>query len=220
MRFIKESKEKKDFQHLVLDTVKNTPSPFIIFAVDDDIITAAIDIEDAAKAMAKQSAYTFLFRLGKNITAHTAHPFHSLVENDKMLWVLQNGTRQWRYGHNVDYSMYYKKDILADLGSFSFQAPNSMEEGWNRLFYTDTGKRLIAWSLSAHRKALCYTKSKITNIPLNLVNQEIKNAHLEGYPKEQLLAKYLQGERMDIEKFTDLLPINTHIFVHPAFTTP
>jgi len=220
VQFTKESKEKKNFKQLTVDIIKNTPSPFIIFAVDDDIITAPIDIEDAAYAMVEQNAYVFIFRLGKNITSHTSLPFHTQIGNDKMAWVLQNGKRQWRYGHNVDYSMYCKQEILAGLETLPFQAPNSMEDKWNKLFYTNIGKRQIAWSLNAHKKALSYTESKITNIPLNLVNQEIQNAHLEGYPKEELLARYLNGERIDIKEFTKILPTNTHIFVHPTFITP
>jgi hypothetical protein len=217
VHFHREEKNKKHFKKQVLDIVESSPSPFILFAVDDDIVTGSIDIEDAAKALETQNAYAFLFRLGKNIALPEKLPYHSLVGKDKIAWVLQNGKRHWRYGHNLDYTLYNKAHILADLQALSFQAPNSFEEQWNLLLYTSIAKRAFPLSVKAHRKVLSYTESKITNIPLNLVNKEIINAHMEEYPKEELLEKYLGGEKIDVKEFAGILPLHTHIFVYPRF---
>ncbi len=69
VEFLKQSKNPRaDFKALTLKAINFTNEPFVLFAVDDIIITRSINLDDCVAALEKENAYGLFFRLGKNIT--------------------------------------------------------------------------------------------------------------------------------------------------------
>ncbi|GAB4226055.1 MAG: hypothetical protein Tsb0021_01660 [Chlamydiales bacterium] len=215
---------ENNFKSLVLQAIKDSPSDFLIFAVDDDIITSKIDISHSVKAMIDHRAYAFLFRMGNNIMYSNRNtplkiPYQTIPEEDMRLWVVKNGQEAWHYVHNVDFSMYSKKEILPVLENLSFIAPNSFEEAWNRVCFVSLFGRLKDWTKFNFKKCLCYSKSKLINIPINLVNEEIVNPNLSQshYSKEALLSLFFDGVTIDVDAYHEYFPQTVHVMIDPQF---
>ena len=62
---------KQDFKPLVLKSVfsKNSRAPYVMFAVDDIIVSGPVDLQYCVDALKVSKAYAFFLRLGKNITS-------------------------------------------------------------------------------------------------------------------------------------------------------
>ena len=102
--------------------------------------------------------------------------------------------------NNVDMTIYRKKDIKSSLKSIEYIHPNSFEAKW-------------AGQATKKSKGICFTESKILNIPLNLVNQS-SNRVMDSHSPKELLKKYLKGYKIDISK----IPQNNrspHVEVDP-----
>ena len=58
----------QDFKPLTLSAVFESPSPYIIFAVDDIVVKENVDLTECISALEKYNAYGFYLRNGTNLT--------------------------------------------------------------------------------------------------------------------------------------------------------
>lgn len=68
--FIKQSEDhpKKEFKSLVLKSIFDSPSQYILFGVDDIIVKDFVDFKFCMEMMERTKAYGFYLRFGKNIS--------------------------------------------------------------------------------------------------------------------------------------------------------
>jgi len=222
--FLKEgSDEENHFKSLTIHAIKNTPSDFVLFACDDDIVTDDINLKDAVHALVENKAYVFQLRLGTNITSpnrkNNTKPYCVNPRNDLMLWTVKNASGLWHYVNNLEFSIYNKTEILPTLQELTFYAPNTMEAHWAESLFVNLLGKLKDWSATSFKKSLCYTKGKLFGMPLNLVNEEIVNEHLnqERYSKENMLEQFLHGEIIDIDHYRGYTSDHVHMMIEPVF---
>jgi hypothetical protein len=204
---------KEDFQPLFLDATfgKSSPAPYVIFLVDDIIVTDYIDLNECAQKKEQYKAWGFFLRLGKNIIYHyacndrrsTPPPKGYAAEGRYFIWNLCNGKINWCMPNNVDITLYKKKEIELTLKHLIFSNPNLLAQRWERKI---TGKEI----------GISYEYSKAINIPLNRVGP-LTNRIISGYSQKSLLEKFLQGFRLDISPFFQARNSSYHVEMHPQF---
>lgn len=188
-----------DFRKLTLDVLDNNATEYVLFAVDDIIVTGAIDISDSIRHLQRSHAYGFYMRLGENITecymtrtAYLGIPKCKLVHDQVLKWRISDGFGDWNYPNTLDMTLYPKNKILPTIKKLEFSSPNKFEAAWDRAGKTDG---------SYNAQGLCYLQSKIINIPFNLVQNDYSaNRHMT-YSKEDFLKLFNDNKRIDVEKY-------------------
>lgn len=205
VRFIAQGIEpSKDFKKLTLAAAFDTPNPYLLFAVDDIIVTDRIDLAHASEQLEATGAYGFFFRLGlhHNYCYMNKEPMPvpdmREVAQGVYQWKFWQGTGEWGYPNSLDMVLYRKRDIAHELQTMrwpesvekiTFTSPNRMEAIW-----------AAQWARSPdERTGLCYANASIINIPANLVQDlALHNRHGQLYSAEQLLELFLAGKKIDI----------------------
>lgn len=181
---------KEDFKPLVMRAVLTSKSPYIAFAVDDIIVKDHVDLAECSSALQSLGAWGFYLRLGKNITHcymqnKDVHlPPLTPWKNDVYSWAFAHAEGDWGYPNSVDMTIFSKDMIQKDLEKIEFHSPNSMESNW-------------AQKSKKKKMGICYSVSKIVNVPLNLVNHST-NKNMGSSEVKELLRHFQAGLKMDI----------------------
>lgn len=202
---------KQNFKpHLMTMLKKHAPSGYLAFAVDDIVVKDEIDFDECATYLERYNAEGLHLRMGLNLNYCYPHkcaqplPPHEVVEGDLCRWVFGKGTDDWKYPHSIDLCVYRTAQVVRDLSKLHFENPYSLENEWAaRPDFKKTG--------------LCYKVSKIVNFPLNLVSEGHLNRHMTEYPPEGLLAKFLEGKKMDIKPVYQIENLSAHMDYYPTF---
>lgn len=211
---VQSSNPQEDFKPLVLYTVnsKTSPCSYIMFGVDDMIVTDSVDLEECTRALENHKAWGFFLRLGKNISKcymqnnkKVALPPLKKCKNKMLLWQFATGKEDWKYPNNVDMTIYRKKDIQSFLTKGQYVNPNTFEALWSQ-----------RWA-DFKKKGLCFDHSKVLNIPINLVHQSYRNRYNHSYTVEELLVKFQNGLKIDISKFYKIKNDSVHVEYEPEF---
>ena len=204
---------KKDFKTLTMKTLKASPHEYILFAVDDMIVTDFVDLSYTASILKKHKAYGFYLRLGKNITFHYIRnkkeklPPLKHVIDDIFSWKFTHGQYYWRYPNTVDMTIYKKRNITKTFKSLNFYNPNSLESAWQK----QKGQVI-------DQQALCYKYSKVINIPVNRVQNTSRNKHMHSFTPKQLLDFFNQGLKIDLQPLFKIKNKSAHIAHNITFT--
>ncbi len=208
---IKEQFGPHDFKQITLQSLNELPHKYILFAVDDIIITDTIDLDYCIKTMQRFDAYGFYLRMGKNCTLGYPQPHRVSLpifkfDNEGLcVWHFNEGSCDWGYPHTVDMTLYKKEDILHDLRTLEYSAPNTLEGHW-----AGTSRAIM------HRLGVCFEHSRMINIPMNRVQNEVHNYNM-GISPEKLLQIFNEGKKIDILKFYKIDNNNSHMDAWPAF---
>jgi len=187
------SDPQKDFKPLTLKASFDSPSDYIIFAVDDIIVKDFIDLSKSIELLEETNAYGLYFRLGLHLTRcyslNTAQaiPVHDHVIDDVYSWKFKNGTCDWRYPNTVDMTLYRKKDIESTFRRMNYTAPNYLECCW-------AGR--TNWIHNSI--GLFHNETKIVNLPLNRVQDRFRNRTMNAFSAKELLDIFNQGLKIDI----------------------
>lgn len=203
----------QDFKPLVIKTVFETPSAYVLFAVDDIVVKGSIDLDRCIAVLEKYGAYAFFLRLGLNLNycypLNCVQPVPKLTheEQDVVSWRFCDGSCDWAYPHTVDMTLYRKCDIESDLKSLSYHTPNQFEGVWS-------GRARAVME----RKGLCFANSKMVNLPLNRVQHDFNNRAMQ-ISTQELLELFVAGKKMDIEKLSCIDNKSAHMEHVPTFIT-
>ena len=206
------SNPAQDFKPLTLKATFESPSSYIIFAVDDIVVKDTVDMGQCIDALEKYGAYGFFLRLGKNLnycySMKHPQPVPRLKqeEQDIYSWRFSESILDWRYPLTVDMTLYRKKDIEGDFRVISYHTPNRLEGMWccriNRV---------------VHQRGLCFDVSKVVNLPLNLVQREELGNPAMNISIHELQAQFNAGKKMDIAKLHDVDNKSAHMEYVPTF---
>jgi hypothetical protein len=201
---MQQAEDGSDFRPLVLDTLeRKIDVSHIVFGVDDIIVTAPIDLAQGMASLAKTGAYGLYYRLGKNTTycymAKEEQGVPPLIELGDSLyaWQFSAGKCDWDYPNTVDFTLFRKRDVLADLSLIPFNTPGWLEARWSGLASHD-------------RVGLVYERSSIVNIPLNVINDQFGNAHMASHTAETLHQAFMSGKKIDITPLQGIAPLSAH----------
>lgn len=200
----------KDFKPLVLDAIKQSPSPHLIFAVDDIVIKDFVDLSKCIQMLEKTKAYGFYLRLGLHVNycymedAFQKIPAHIPLENGVLAWNFSLAEYDWAFANTLDMALYRKADLLPILEKISYKHPDRLEQSW------------ASHRKKAHAIGLCFESSKIVNLPLNIVNPS-DCRHSNSMTTEELLVKWKEGMKIDIDPLFQVQNLSPHIDYNPTF---
>lgn len=203
---------RADFKPLTMAAIFDSPSEHVIFAVDDIVVKDFVDLSHSIAVMEKEEAYVFHIRMGQNLnwcySLNEKQPLPPMrqVDKDVFAWVFADGTQDWNYPHSVDMGLFRKKDIRAVFESLSFESPNTLEGRWADLAGPIMG-----------RTGLCYTSTKVVNLPLNVVQSTHKNRNMQLFTPDELLAKFNEGKKIDIAPLFQIVNEAVHTVYTPTF---
>lgn len=210
--FIKQGHEpRKDFKPLVMKTVFDSSSEYILFGVDDMIVKDDVDLSQCMSVMEKTGAYGFYLRFGRHIN----HSYQASTEQkvpdpiplsgDIYAWDVKKGDLDWGFANTVDMTLYRKKDLKSSFESFGFKTPTVLEFGWAKHQPKDA-------------IGLYFERSKVVNIPLNVI-VKTGNPHMNYLTPEELLVKFNQHLKFDIEPLYQVENPSPHYEYFPEFIT-
>lgn len=210
--FVKQSEKepKRDFKPLLLKILAKSPSPYVLFGVDDIIVKDSVDLKNCMEMMEKTGAYGFYLRFGKHIQfcyqSGQPQPVPESVPLTQNIyaWNIKKGSGDWGYPNSLDMTLFRKKDLREPFRKMKYKTPNSLEFIWA--------------TEHAPEKAvgLYFEHSKIVNIPLNIVGKT-GNPHMNFSSVDELLCKFNEGWKIDIEPLHAILNSSPHFEFEPKF---
>jgi glycosyltransferase involved in cell wall biosynthesis len=211
VRFIVQSQNpKKDFKNHVLKILFDSPSEYILFGVDDIVMKDFVDLKGCMSLLEKTDAYGFYLRFGKHIRycyqfkqPQEVPPSVSLAP-DVYAWDLKRAEGDWAFPNNLDMTLFRKSQIRTAFETMKYKTPNSLEFNWAKEY---APKRAVG---------LYFDLSKMVNIPLNVVSQT-GNPHMNYLDPQELLAKFNQGLKIDIEPLYKVENSSPHFDYIPEF---
>jgi hypothetical protein len=213
--FLKQGiKPAQDFKQLTLSAIFNYPSPYVLFGVDDIIVKDYTNLHDCIQLMETNTAYGFFLRLGLHLSCcyplenrpQPIPPYQEETE-DVISWQFSSGLYDWRYPHTLDMTLYRKQDIKMDFESMHYIAPNPLEGEWH-----SRAAKIM------HRRGLCFKRSKIVNIPMNLVQTIWTGSiNMGTLSPSYLLDLFSKGKRIDFEALFQINNPSAHINYEPSF---
>lgn len=203
-----------DFKPLLFDLLFGKfghDAEYVVFAVDDIILTDQIDLCKDLENLQEAQAYALYYRLGSHLNycymLNVPQPVPSLTkfENDYFTWNFSEGFGDWGYPNSVDFCLYRKADIKPALESIDFSSPSNLEGNWARL-----GAR--------NPIGLCCNRAKIVNIPMNIVSQAgWGNRATHSFSTRDLNRYFLEGFKIDISPFYQVMNDSAHVDCIPDF---
>jgi len=211
VRFVFQSSDtKRDFKPLLLKTVFDSPSAFVLFGVDDQVVTDFADLKGCMEMMEKTGAYGFYLRLGQQITHSYQCGREQSVPQSVSLgqgiyaWNIHIGHSDWEFPNTLDMTLYRKRDLKTAFEKMRYKTPNSLEFSWGRQFHPE------------REIGLYFAHSKAVNIPLNIVSPT-GNPHMNYLSIAELLSKFEQGLKIDIDSLYRVDNSSPHIEHYPEF---
>ena len=204
-----------DFKTLTLQALTKSTSPYVVFAVDDNIVKDVINLHECIEWLEHENAYGFYLKMGLNLdycyTENAAQvlPPKKQVSADVFSWEFDLGEKDWHYPNTVDMTLYRKEDLLFLFESLEYTNPNLLEGRWAEWWVVHKAPSPIG---------LFYDSSKILNIPLNKV-QSVNplNRDMNLYTPQELLEKFEAGFKMDISPLYLMNNKAVHTEYEPTF---
>lgn len=205
-KFIKQSGEnpRGDYKQHTIDSIFNTPSDYMLFGVDDIVVTGYIDLNECVKALEDTHAYGFYLRLGKNITQclklniETPLPNLEPINQNVFKWQFESAMGDWNYPNSMDMTILRKADIKDYMFNLNYNTPNTLEALWSN--YAD---------LSKH--GLCFEYAKIVNLQFNVVQDDWRYVIEKNIDTAFFLEKCNQGLKLDISDLYQMRNTAPHV---------
>lgn len=198
--------EQTSFRENVLEMLEAIKASKTIFFTDDDVFIENVDMQDYAKF--DTDCFFPSLRLGLNLkkcyTYQKAQPIPMKAEGiinepDKFCWQMQKGKYDWAIPFSVDGNLFSTKEITLLSKNIKFSSPNTFET--NLLPFT---------KIFNNRYGVCYTKSRLVNIPCNMVQTDtLGNVHGTIH-QDLLLEKWNEGLQIDRDAFAGIINESAH----------
>jgi FkbM family methyltransferase len=209
---------EKNFKHDLLSILGSYD--YVLFLVDDNLFFKEFYSADIIGALRNNlDAIGFSLRLGRNTTycymlssPQNLPDFQSLEKNIlKFDWT--HSEYDYGYPLEVSSSVYRVYDLLPVLKRIDFSNPNTLE------YMLDQHKHLFR---ELAGQLLCFANSVTFCNPINIVQTAWQNrvSNNKNYSAKSLAAKFDQGYRLDLKKYSGFVPNSCHQEVALTFTIP
>lgn len=203
-----------DFKTLTVQAIEQSPSDYVIFAVDDNIAKDTFSLHECINWLEQTNAYGFYLKLGTHLdycyteNAPQQVPPLTHVQDDIFSWDFESGEKDWHYPNTVDMTLYRKKDLISLFKSLEYTNPNFLESKWAAWWVQHKAPSPIG---------LFYENSKILNIPINKVQTVYLNRDMNLYTPEELLEKFEAGYKINILPLHQMKNKAVHTEYEPLF---
>lgn len=212
VQFIEQREAMPSIKPHLQKILEESQDSYLMFGVDDIVVTEEIDLQDCVRAMEEHDAYSFYLRLGKNITQcytlsiHQDFPNPPLQEVEKGIfsWAFGQGQYDWNYPNSMDMTIFRKSDVITELLTLDYLTPNYLDAAWSR-------------HVNPAFKGLCYEHSKMVNIPLNLVQENKEMRNMQFFSTTELLDEFNIGFKIDIDDLYKFNNNSPHMHYIPKF---
>jgi len=202
---------KSDFKRLTIEALNQCTSKYMMFAVDDIIVKDFCDLKECTNALNHTQAYAFYLRLGLHVTECYSEnrsqglPRTVYLYDDVYAWRFATGNGDWGYPHSVDMTIVRTSKIKKQIQKLDFNTPNTLEAVW-------------AWKGNPpmQKFGLCFSASKMVNLPLNIVQSDYKNRNME-YSANDLHHHFKQGQKINIVPLQGIKNRSAHMEYSPTF---
>jgi hypothetical protein len=192
-------------------------SDFVCFLVDDTMFVADFTLAEVRASLeARQTALGFSLRLGTNTkysytrdTVQSLPPFQP-VSHRVLAFRWDDAAHNFAYPLEVSSSVYRLGQLLPTLLRVRFRNPNTLESALAAAadgFAPD------------HDELLCFRQSVAFSNPVNKVQNDYDNrsAGTSAYTAESLADLFDRGERIDVIRYSGLIPEGPHYEVPLEF---
>lgn len=189
------------FRKSLIDLLDRLDSEKITFFVDDIIITGNIDWNKLSRFDCSKVVPSL--RLNENLercyTVNDIQQKPPMKRSEGLIWwVWKEGDYDWGYPLSVDGNVFDLKEIREIIKNTNFKAPNTLELNLQQYKHR-----------FSNRLGCCFVDSKIVNIPVNRVQNEIANIHGNIHQNE-LLKYWNEGKRIDFKAYAGFKNISAH----------
>lgn len=185
------------FKRQLSEIIEQLNAPYLMFAVDDIVITDKIDVIHCCKMLELTGAYSCHLRVGKDITHSSKKqpmtlPSLQQVKGGMYTWFIHEAggfDSYFGYPYSVDMTIFPRELVVNYVRRSQCVSPNTFEGYWN-------------WStppLPKNTRGLCYPTSRMVNIELNLVQEGWSLGSPCQHTPEELLKMYKEGFRIDVD---------------------
>lgn len=204
VRFV--AQPEKEFKAAVLKLVFEDSSDYVLFGGDDLVMKDFADLKVCMEMLEKTGAYAFYLRQGKNIRHSTQFakevetPPSAPLSHGVFAWDFGAGQAEWSLPHGFDLTLYRKSDLREAFGKLDYKNPGLLEYGW-------------AQGVSPKKSlGLYFEQSKVVHLPLST-----ETSQGSFLTPEELLLKFNQGLKIDIEPLYKVENASTHLEAIPEF---
>lgn len=197
-------RETDSFRATINSVLRTVQTKNIFFLVDDIVFIRNIDLAFATELDA--SRYVLSLRhspvLTRSYTANvnqkppTFSDFSDMPDLHQFRWFEEGN--EWSDPWSLDGQILSTAEVRIMTRVSDFFAPNTYE-----------GALKTFNSLCTARLGLCYSESKILNLPINRVQNEVQNLSGEISP-EFLLSQWNKGMMLDTVELRSHIPISPH----------
>jgi hypothetical protein len=192
-----------EFSRDLLELLESAHEETIVFCTDDGLFFAP---PPSLREPDWEKVAGVSLRLGRNARfCHPADEHYPIpkfqITGNLLAWRWRRARGDFRVAYSLDAHIYPRKRILEVLQRFDFSNPNQLEDRLNRFCAKDAPE----WML-------CPEQSCYVSLPINRVNTEFANRAGLRYPvsEEELVTKFLAGDRLDAAKIVSSQPIGPH----------
>lgn len=174
----------------------------VFFLVDDIVFTEEVDYGFILSLNLTETIFSL--RMGINLkhsyVKNSSQPIPSSLheKNDMLLWYWSTSHLEWNYPLSVDGHIFSTKDVNLWIDNLNFYSPNSFEHSLQKLK-----------SIYIKKMGMSFKKSRIVNVPVNKVQNEVSN-NFGGLHQDELLNKWHAGFAIDTDKLMGFENISAH----------
>ena len=195
--------ELYDFKENLLNIIKKIETDKLFFLTDDDVFirewdtNAVLDIDSSESILSLRHGLNIIYSYNKNrsISQPTTTLARKNIKIYKFDWL--KGEGEWSDPLSVNGHIYSTAEILNISLISDFEGPNTYEAA------------LKTYDDIFPQSGLCYSESIIVNLPINIVQDEIKNKSGD-VSVDYLLDYWMKGYKIDLSDLSNVSNSSTH----------
>jgi len=192
-----------DFKDELLKIIEQIKTDKLFFLTDDNVFIRKWKASEISNINAYKNILslrhglniTYSYHLRRNISKPDITPVKDIYGLHQFNWF--DGSGEWSDPMSVDGHLYPTEGIYNISLVSNFKAPNTYEAALKTYFDVFT------------QMGICYPSSVIVNLPINLVQSEVKNKS-GGISSKYLLRKWQKGFKIDLAQFENMDVTSTH----------
>jgi len=204
---------ERQFRPDLIAILRSIQATRLFFLVDDNLFIQECDLDDLHTIDPSQTIFSL--RLGQNLTH--AYPLERPLRAppletrpgypEQLTWRWRGADVAWGYPLSVDGHVFSSAEMLILAEVMQYAGPNTFEaamQSFNPCF--------------ADRLGACYRTSRMINVPMNKVQNEIDNPS-DNVSVDLLLEKWLSGLALDHRVLYGMKSSDTHhYFTYPLIS--